>query len=389
MKSGFLRKFAAACIVAFGFGVVAVMVVLSVGNIDLSASDFIEYWAAEQLIVHGANPYDPAATLQLEREAGRQTTLPEVSFSPPVAFAFALPLGYVSLKTGFILWRLALLASLIASIWVLWLVHGCPNTLLHLLCFLFAPTVACLYAGQLGIFFLLGVALFLYLHKRWPVLGGAALLPCALKPHLFVPFAAALILWAIWSKTYRVLAGFTIALAISSALTLRLDSQIWSQYTQMVKAMSVMSAVSPTLSAYFRLVIARNAAWVQFAPEIAACGWAVWYFWTRRAQWEWNDHGLLVLTVSILCRPYGYFMDESVLLPAVLASAYRARATGRSLVPLAVFGAAALIELNQKVQVTTAYYLWTSPAWLAWYLYATRDRRTATEAVDGAASLAG
>jgi hypothetical protein len=32
---------------------------------------------------------------------------------------------------------------------------------------------------------------------------------------------------------------------------------------------------------------------------------------------------------------------------------------------------AALIELIAGVYLTTPFYLWTTPAWLIWYLYAT------------------
>ena len=388
MKRSPLRMLAAALIVAFGYCLVAAMVVMNVGSKNVTGSDFVEYWAAEQQIVHGGNPYDPVTTLQVEQAEGRTTNQTEVTFSPPVAFILALPLGYVNLKTGYILWTLALFTGFAASVWILWLQHGCPNTLLHLLCFAFAPALICILASQLGIFFLLGVALFLYLHKTWPVLAGAALLPCALKPHLFVPVAVTLLLWTISTKAYRALAGFLIALVCSSALTLRLDTHIWSQYAQMMKTMSVMSAVSPTLSAHLRLLIARNAAWVQFVPEIAACGWAAWYFWTRRTRWDWMEQGLLVLLVSVLCSPYGYFTDESVLLPAVLAGLYRARNSGRSLVPIAVMCGAALIEMGETVRLAKPYYLWTTPAWLAWYLYATTGKRAAVEATGGAASLA-
>ncbi|MDR5728106.1 MAG: glycosyltransferase family 87 protein [Terriglobia bacterium] len=387
MKSSPLRKLAAACIVAFGFSVVAVMVVLSVGSKNVTGSDFVEYWAAEQQIVHGGNPYDPVTTLKMEQAAGRDLDKTEVTYSPPVGLVLALPLGYVQSTTGYILWSLALFASFALAVWILWLQHGAPNTLLHLLCFLFAPAVVCVLAGQLGIFFLLGVALFLYLHRSWPLLAGAALLPCSLKPHLFVPVAVVLVLWTLSTKAYRVLGGFLLAAAASSAVMWRMDPQIWTQYLQMVRSQSVMSAVSPTLSAMLRLLVSPRSAWLQFVPEMGACVWAVWYFRRRRAEWDWTDHGLLVLLVSVLCTPYGYFTDDSVLLPAVLTGLYGARSTGRSLLPLFVLGGIGLVEMGQKVKLTTPYYLWSAPAWLAWYLYATRDRVALAEETAGAASL--
>ena len=82
----------------------------------------------------------------------------------------------------------------------------------------------------------------------------------------------------------------------------------------------------------------------------------------------------MLLIVSVACAPYAWFTDEAVLLPAVLVAVYRADALDRSLLPFGLATGAALIELLAGVQLTTPFYLWTVPAWLAWYLYASRGR---------------
>ena len=78
-----------------------------------------------------------------------------------------------------------------------------------------------------------------------------------------------------------------------------------------------------------------------------------------------------LLLVGALCAPFGWFFDESVLLPAVLTGIYRAIKLRQPLWPLAVFAGVALAELLLNVQVISRFYLWTTPAWLGWYLYAT------------------
>jgi hypothetical protein len=103
------------------------------------------------------------------------------------------------------------------------------------------------------------------------------------------------------------------------------------------------------------------------------CVWAIWYFWTRRSRWSWTNQGLLLLLVSAACTPYAWFSDEAILLPAVLAGLYRVVDSGRSLLPLGVIGGAALVEVLAAVKMTSPFYLWTTPAWLAWYLYAIRS----------------
>jgi hypothetical protein len=270
-----------------------------------------------------------------------------------------------------------LFASLCLSIRILWELHGRPSTLLHLLGFVFAPVLACIQAGQISIFFLLGVLLFLYFRDRFPMIAGAALLPCALKPHLFVPFGVVLVLWILRTKRYRILVGTLSALMLSCVVPFYLDRDLWSQYTQMMRTAGIMNHFAPTLGFLLRLWIYPRATWLQFVPEAAACVWAAWYFWVRRNRWDWMDQGLLLLLVSLLCRPYGWFFDESVLLPAVLTGMFRGRETGRSFIPLALAAGVALLELCLSIKVTSPFYMWTTPAWLACYLYATVKTQTA------------
>jgi len=342
---------------------------------DATQRDFIEYWATGQQLIHGANPYDPVAVLHLQQAAGLEGRKPKVTFSPPILLLITLPLGVLSPKTGLILWLLVLVTCLIVSIWLIWLLCDRPENGLHYCGFLFAPAVACLMAGQLGILLLLGIAVFLRLYKLHPYLAGAALLPCAWKPHLFLPFFVVLLLWSVSRREYRILAGFSLLVLLSCAAITRLDRHVWSQYSEMMSETGVLHAFVPTLSVALRVLIDRNAAWLQFVPEAVAGLWAAWYFWTRRERWDWMDQGLLVLLVSFLCTPYGWFSDEAVLLVPVLAGVFRAPANGRSLWPIGAIAALALVEVSAVGHMASAYYLWTTPAWLGWYLYATRTRR--------------
>ncbi len=374
MKRIRLRALSAAGIVAGGFCLMAAFYAITLNDKDAAERDFIQYWVAGQQLVHRANPYDPAATLRLERACGLdESQSPRVSFSPPVALFLTLPLGLASAKTGLLLWLLLLLACLSVALFLLWKIHGKPEGRLHLLGYVFAPALCCLGGGQLGIFFLLAIALFLYLHKSRPFLAGAALLPCAMKPHLFLPFAAVLLLWVVTRKVYGLLAGFSAALLASCALTLSLDRQVWSQYSQTMQATGVLNVWVPSLSATLRYLIAPKALWLQFLPEAAACLWAVWYFLSRRNRWSWMEQGMILLLVSAICVPYGFFFDETMLFPAVLFGLYRALDSHRSILPLALIGGVSLIEVLASAPVVSPYYLWTTPAWLAWYLYATRS----------------
>jgi len=376
MKKNPLRVFAAAAIVAAGFCSVVCIYSIGLSNQNASQRDFISYWSAGQQLMHGANPYDHDAVYRLECAAGREIKQPILIMrNPPIAFFLVLPLGLVSPKTGLILWLLTLLACLSISIWFLWRLFGRPNHRFYLFGYVFAPALACLMAGQFGIFLLLGVVLFLYFHRSRPFLAGAALLFCALKPHLFLPFAAVLLLWAVRLKAYRIIAGLAAALLASCAFSFCLDAHAWSQYSRMIHTGGALEESVPVLSVALRFLIDRNAVWIEFLPQTAACGWAIWYFWKRRNHWSWINQGLLLLLVSAMCTPFGWFTDETMVLPAVLYGIYRAVESRRSLLPLGLVSGVALTEVFAQVQLTSPFYLWTTPAWLAWFLYATRSNR--------------
>jgi hypothetical protein len=373
MRQRSIRFISAAFIVIVGHCLIVAILTFGVTNKSVAQRDFISYWAAGHQLVNGSNPYDIQAVQNLERDTGGEDNQPLlVMRNPPITFFLVAPLGRVSPKTGLILWLLILLSCLSVSIWLLWRLNGRPENRFHLMAYAFAPALACIMAGQVGIFLLLGMVLFFYFHHSRPYFAGAALLLCAIKPHLFFAFGIVLLLWMISLKSYRILAGFSVALLGSCALAFYLDAQAWPQYSQMMHAGGALTEHVPVLSVAFRFLIDRDAVWLQFVPAAIAGVWAIWYFWAHRTHWSWIDQGMLVLLVSAMCTPFGWFTDESMLLPAVLAGVYRAAESGRSLIPIGLIAGVALVEVLVPVQITSPFYIWTTPAWLAWYLYATR-----------------
>ena len=174
---------------------------------------------------------------------------------------------------------------------------------------------------------------------------------------------------------YRIVAGFLAAVVASCALTLHFDPQVWSHYLQMLTSTSVtLHGYVPTLSVTVRFLIDPHAVWLQYIPEVAACLWATWYFWTHRSRWDWMEQGSWVLLISAVCSPYAWFSDEAILLPAVLFGVYRASRYGRSLWPIAILAFAALIEVCAFGHIASRHYLWTVPAWVGWFAYATWSR---------------
>jgi hypothetical protein len=374
-----LRRFLAACIVGAGFCLLGGMYFVTLTPHNAVERDYIEFWVAGRQLIQHADPYDVASILQIERGLGLERVVPRVSYSPPVGLAFMLPLGLLSAKNGLVLWLMAQLAAMGTAFWLLWRLHGRPDSRLHLLGFAFGPCVACLMAGQLSNFFLLCLVLFLVLHRKRPFLAGALLVPFAMKPHLVLPFAVVMIAWTIDRRAWRLATGFVATLAAACAVPLWFDPQVWAHYREMMAETGVLNAWVPSLSVAMRFVVAPHAAWVQFLPEACACGWAFWYFLKRRTHWKWGSDGLLVLLVGAVCAPYGWIYDEAILFPAVLAGVYAAQEKGRSLILIGLGAAVCLAEVLSGVKMNTPFYLWTTPVWLAWYIYATRTRQHEAE----------
>lgn len=368
-----LRVFIAAAMVLVGVAVVFAVYISGISDSNAAERDFISYWAAGHLLDHGRNPYDTQAVRALETGAGRNPSeLVLIMRNPPIGFFIAVPFGFMGPKAGLIVWLGVLLGALGLACFLIWRLNGSPDSLFNFLAFGFAPVLACIMAGQCGILLLLGIALFLYLYKDWPFFAGASLFLCALKPHFFVPFGIALFLWCLITKNgYRILAGFSVVIAASCVGAYALDRHAWSQYAEMVQTGGALNEVVPKLSAELRLMIDPHAVWIQFAAEAVACVWTVWYFWSRRRSWSWMDEGMVLLLVGAIVTPYGFLTDESLLLPAILVGAFRAMELHRSLWLLAVFAGAAMVELMVGATIVSRAYLWTTPAWLGWYLYAT------------------
>ncbi|HEY1578592.1 MAG TPA: glycosyltransferase family 87 protein [Terracidiphilus sp.] len=365
-KRTFLRVVA----LLFLLAIAVCFLVFGMSSQDTGKRDFVEYWAAGKLLVTGQDPYDPASILKLERLAGSTRAEAQVSFSPPVALLFALPLGYLNARWAAVIWMLAIVLALVGSIRILRSIYSSRDDQIHQLGYLFAPVFACLMVGQLDIFFLLVLSLFLKLHAERPFLAGLVLFPLATKPHLFLPFTLVLLAWSIYRREFRVVLGGLCGLAASMLVILSIDPHAWSQYFRMVQTVQPMHLFIPTWSVQLRSFVNPQAVWVQFVPEAACCIWALWYFWTRRSHWSWTEQGAAVLLVSVLCAAYAWFYDEVIVLPAIFATLKRKEETGGSLLPFGIIALPALLEIMWRIDLANVYYLWTTPAWLAWYVYA-------------------
>ncbi|HEY1985219.1 MAG TPA: glycosyltransferase 87 family protein [Terracidiphilus sp.] len=330
--------------------------------------DFVAYWATGQQLVHHANPYDQDAMAHIEHSAGLVEDGILLMRNPPWALPLALPLGFMGLRTAAILWCLALLACMVFSVRSIRFMNGNPGNPFHWLGYSFTPALICLIMGQTSLFALLGLVLFLRLHRARPFAAGLSLWLCALKPHLFIPFAVVLVAWILVTRSYLVLAGAGAAIAATTASAYFIDPTAWIHYFEMMRAPAVEQEFIPCLSVALRLWVWPKATWIQYLPAACASVWALKVFWIRRRAWNWIRDGNLLMLVSLVAAPYCWIYDQGLALTGLLEGAYSTQS--RRLVAVLAFISLAIgIELG-AFRIASAAYLWTAPAWLVWYLAA-------------------
>jgi len=356
---------------------------------NVSKRDSICYWAAAHLLVRHLNPYDSRSVMALEQQQGYTDTKPLVLRTPPWSLFMVLPLATMDAFWAWVVWVGASIAALALGMRLCWRMLGHdlrPPALFWVVGYAFAPVPACLVSGQMGILLLLGVVLFLWFEPSRPFLAGAALILPSAKPHLLAFFWLMLMIWIIREKKWKIAAGFATSFAAATALGLVFDPAVFPHYRQMLREAAIGSEFIPALSGVLRLLFFRRSFWVQFVPALLAVPWFIRTYVLNRSRWDWRDHGLTLMVVSVLTTPYAWLTDEAVLLPAVLQATmwvYGARreltSRGRLVITMfACLNGLLLLILRSKVPFATGIYFWSSLVWFGWYFYG-RSFRATTE----------
>jgi hypothetical protein len=373
-KSSDIAQFAVAAVAGLALAVTILYIctVPFAKNIRAS-SDFISYWATGRILIQHGNPYDRAAIAALEHAQGLDVRAVLVMRNPPWALPLAFPLGFLGLRVAGFLWTLLLLACLLLSVRLVHELHGSPANHTHWLGFAFTPCLLCMTMGQTSLFALLGLVLFLRWHLRRPFAAGLALWFCALKPHLFLPFLAVLAVWIVVSRSFRLLAGAATALALTSLAASLMAPSVWPNYLALLHSPAVENDFIPCIPDAIRHWFAPNSALPQYLPAALCCIWALVYYARRHSSWDWAANSSPLLLLSLLFAPYCWFYDQCLAMPALLQGAYAPRPSSR-IVVLVVLILAVDVQIL-FVKIISPLWLWTLPAWCAWYFFAVSPAR--------------
>jgi hypothetical protein len=330
--------------------------------------DFICYWSSARLLRAHGNPYATQAILKIENAAGGAYREPFIMRNPPWALFLIAPLGFFPAPVAALLWLMALIVALLASIRLLRMTPRPPP----LVVYLFAPVLGCAMAGQTSIFLLLGIALFFKFHRRWPLLAGSALTLAAMKPHLFLLFWPVLLVHCCRKRQWRILAGLGAGLAVATAGALILDPHVWTNYLAAIRAEHIEGQYLPNIPCTLRTLLPWHPLWLQAIPSVLGLVWAARFYARRRDTWSWRRDGAELLLISVTVSPYSWPFDQLLFLPAIIFVC--CVQTSRRTIPLlTVLNGVAILLLVMMFPLSSPAYAWSGAACLLWYLWARRQ----------------
>jgi hypothetical protein len=351
--------------------VVALMLVPSLRP-TLSMNDFVAYWSAGRQLVHGRNPYDPDAVLQIEREFDIARRSPLIMRNPPWALPLVAPLGFLQLPTAQFLWLLLGTAAVLVSVHRLWRVYlpDSPAWLAGIIASVFSPVPVALSIGQMGPLILLGVSGVLYFDERRQYgRAGASLFLLALKPHLVWLLWPVLLLHSLRHRRWKMLLSFAVLFSVACLIALLIDPSAFSEYILLSRSTGLFEELTPTMSGVLRWWM--GAVPFQFFLVAIAAAWFLFYWLRSGMTWAWREGIPLLLLISICTSWYSWFFDQVVLLPCIFHAAASVIRSGSKAI---VFASTSFLAINAAVLAlimmhrTTFWYAWTAPAWLLWYL---------------------
>ncbi len=329
--------------------------------------DFIGYWISGRLMREHVNPYSRPEILRLEEKMGSDLHVPIVMRNPPWSLFLVAPMGFMSMPIAAFVWLLAMIVALVVSIRLLSAGAKPPPVIVYL----FAPVLYTAMSGQTPLFFLLGIAVFFHFYKTRPWLAGAALTLAAMKPHLFVLFWPVLLIDCIRNRRMRVLAGSVVGLVAATFIAIAFDHHVVMDYLTSMRDEHMELHYMPNIPCSLRMLLPGRPEWVQIVPAVLGVFWAIWFYWRKRAVWDWTDHGALLLCVSVLVSPYSWPFDQVLFLPAILQ--VLSKPVAKNAVPALVALSAIASVMILKFSITSPVYVWTGPAWFAWYLWARQN----------------
>lgn len=343
----------------------------------LTSDDYVEYWAAGRLNITGGNPYNPDELLPLQHQAGRYVGVPLMMWNPPWMLAIAMPFGALDYAVGRAIWLMLSIGIIIACSDIVWGFYGGPEQkrwLSWLIGLGFVPVLDGLRAGQTTVFMLLGVIGFLYFHRRgnnW--FSGVFLSLLAIKPHILLIFAIAIVFWCIYKRSWSVIFGFLTVLITATLLSWVINPSVFDQYIYATTHYPPEEWATPTMGSVLRIIFGPENFWLQFVPPIVGIIWLIYYWIKNCRDWNWFIQAPLLTLVSMTASAYGWTFDQTIfILPIVSIFARLFRKPSGKIFWSVIISYLLIDVIDYLMRVPQIWLWWLAPSLLIWYLIADR-----------------
>jgi hypothetical protein len=300
---------------------VVLSVILASMPVAWPHGDFIEYWAAGRLNASGRNPYDPAALLIEEQQAGLTEARPVIMYNPPWTLALAMPFGAMNFALARSLWLAVQIVTLLWCASRLWLIYGGePHYTIRACCVALAwgPALSAMNMGQVSTVMLAGLVGFIQsLSRRRDIAAGACVAATLLKPQLLALVWVALLIWVVTERRWKMPAGIAATVIVASLVALAPNHDVFAQYQDlMTSAPPTATFESPSISSILQVFAHAAGAgnWPQYLPTIGGiCATvAIWY--RRRHAWDLVRELPWLIAASLMVTAYGGWSFDLVLL---------------------------------------------------------------------------
>jgi len=341
----------------------------------VALDDFPEYWAAGRLNLRRQNPYSLEQIAELQRAIGRHQPL--MMWNPPWTLALVMPFALLPYSFARSLWYALHLGLLVWACDRLWLAYGGVVRKRWLACLLaltFAPVLHVLKYGQITVFVLAGLVLFLRAVRRehW-MMAGMALALLLIKPHLLYLVVALVLLWAVSYRKATVLLGLALTALVATGCVLLVNPQVLSQYMAAALHRPPGFWATATVGGMLRAALGPDRFWLQFAPTAFGLGWGLVHWVRRGSRWVWSEELPKIVLVSMATTAYGWTFDQLVLLLPLVVIAVRFWKGQWSMMQVLLLVAYLLLDVWAVFSSMPQLSYWWQVLWLsAWWWVAWR-----------------
>jgi hypothetical protein len=286
------------------------------------AFDYIQYYASNQLLLAGQDPYDRATMSVIQEELCGEKTFVVGMYTPPWLLLYLKPILSFDFSNSALSWMVLNFLFLSIIVFVICRQLAPPVSIHPLIvgaALLFAPVLYSLQMGQISIFLCLFFCLFLVAdHNKRFALSGLALVPLSVKPHIFYLFWVYLGWREFKQRRLKLIGTLVLGTIVSVALSEVLlpgGLYYWLNHMQSPPEHFIGGTFVANLRNLSFVLSQDSAPWLLVAvPAIVALLFL--FLLIRRGDVvERHDAWCCLMCLSVWSSPYGWSFDYSILLP--------------------------------------------------------------------------